>query len=326
VKTLLVLGVPVAILAGAALATASCDSGLPANSGVAEPLVVSGGQFVSGDLPGTAPDAGPEEPGDAVAPLSVLQVTYTNNVIVAGTSGESFSGVVTDDAVAVGMRFANEGTGYWVVPVGISDPVVPNASDFSLKASFDIDDPPGPHPLLAVAIGAAGNGGTQYVLPLCIESRVPDNGHACNPKAAVPVAVFSLQWDVNFDVDLHVIAPNGVDINPKTALLMYPVDAGAPPASDPKIDRDSLRNCVPDDWHEEDLVFQDQPAPGTYQIYADPFTSCGQAAVHFQMTIYEAQSDGSLAATYTQGGELLANDTTGGASMGLFIAEKVFNN
>jgi hypothetical protein len=324
-RALFVFAVPAVILGGALLATASCEGGLPANSGVAEPLMVSGGQFVSGDLPGTAPDAGPEEPADAVAPLSVLQVTYTNNVIVAGTSGESFSGVVTDDAVAVGMRFSDMGSGYWVVPVGIGDQTIPNASDFSLKASFDPDDPAGPHELLAVAIGGAGNGGSQFPLPLCLQSRIPDNGHACNPKIAVPTAVFTLQWDVNFDVDLHVIAPNGVDINPKSAPLMYPVEAGAPPASDPKIERDSLRGCVPDGWHQEDLVFQDRPALGTYLIYADPFTSCGQAAVHFVLTIYEAQGDGNLAATYSQGGELLSNDTTGGASTGLFIAEKVFN-
>ena len=62
-----------------------------------------------------------------------------------------------------------------------------------------------------------------------------------------------------------------------------------------------------------------------YDVYADPFSSCGQSAVRFVLTIYEAGSDGNLHATFTQAGELLASDQTGGASSGLFIAEKQFN-
>ena len=137
--------------------------------------------------------------------------------------------------------------------------------------------------------------------------------------------MFSLQWDTNFDVDLHVITPAGVDVNPKANPLAAPIDAGEPPADDPKIDRDSLGQCVPDGWRQEDLVFPDYPATGPYDIYAAPFSSCGQSAVRFVLTIYEAGSDGALHATFSQAGELLANDQTGGGSSGLFITEKQFN-
>jgi hypothetical protein len=181
---------------------------------------------------------------------------------------------------------ADEGTGYWVFPVGARDALVPDSLDFSFKASFDIDDPPGNHALRAVAIDGAGNAGQQLDTTLCFEWRIPDNGHSCNPSQPVPAVVFSLQWDVDFDVDLHVITPSGVDVNPKTEILADPIDAGQPPASDPRIDRDSLRGCVPDGWRQEDLVFPDYPATGPYDVYADPFASCGQQAVHFLLTIY----------------------------------------
>jgi hypothetical protein len=254
-----------------------------------------------------------------------MSVDFNNVKVVPGASNKSFGGVVTSDAVAVGVRVADLGTGYWVVPVGVRDPQVPKGSDFNLSASFNFGDPPGHRNLRMVALGGDGNGGTQVDTQLCFASRIPDNGHACDPTVAVPAVVFTLRWDANFDVDLHVVAPDGTDVNPKTNTLQFPVDAGPPAPRDPRIDRDSLGHCVPDGLRQEDLVFPSYPAVGPYDIYADPFDACGQPAVRFQLTIWEAGSDGELHATYTQSGELLANSVTGGASTGLFVSEKQFN-
>ena len=322
-----VLCVGALALVGVAVA---CSEGQKADVGVTEPMQVSGAQFISGDLPGSPPvDGGAaEDDGGASAvlgPLTVAEVDFNNSNVIPGASGKSFSGRVTPDAVAVGVRLADLGSGYWVVPVGARDGQVPTTSDFNLSASFDIDDPPGPRALRIIAIDGNGQGGTEVDTELCLEWRIPDNRHECVPSNPVPAVVFSLQWDTNFDVDLHVITPSGVDVNPKTNPLAVPIDAGEPPPSDPKIDRDSLGQCVPDGWRQEDLVFPDYPATGPYDVYADPFSSCGQSAVRFVLTIYEAGSDGNLHATFTQAGELLASDQTGGASSGLFIAEKQFN-
>jgi hypothetical protein len=320
------LAVGVLGLVGAVVA---CSGGQPANVGLGEPLQVSGAQFISGDLPGEPPvDGGASEEGgasSAAAPLSIVEVDFNNVNVIPGASNKSFGGVVTNDAVAVGVRLAGLGSGYWVVPVAGSDNTVPNADDFTFSASFGIDDPPGNRPLRMVAIDANGNGGAQLDTELCVEWRIPDNRHECVPSNPVPAVVFSLQWDDNFDVDLHVITPDGTDVNPKTNPLAVPIDGGEPPPSDPKIDRDSLGQCVPDGWRQEDMVFPDYPATGPYDIYADPFAACGQSAVRFVLTIYEAGSDGNLHATFTQAGELLANDQTGGGSSGLFITEKQFN-
>jgi hypothetical protein len=341
---------PVASLVAAlsGVAVHSACSGQTANSGLGEPMQVSGeSQFIAGPLPGTSPpdagadaaDAGTDAHADAA--LLVTSVTLVSSFIVPGIAGSMVSGLVTDDAVAVGIAVASQGDGYWVVPTQGEDVGFPGQRDFSFTASFNPSDTPGNIDLRVVGIDANGNAGPETSTPVCIESRVPDHGHACIPTYAVPAAVFTLRWDAPFDLDLTVLAPNGLNVNPKTNPLTAPIDAGTYGLTAPEavglytpgagiIDRDSMGSCVADGWREEDLVFLEYPATGTYEIYADPVASCGQPAVRFTLTIYEPAPDGSLAATFTRSGELLASQTTGGVPpdggsvAGLFVAEKSF--
>ncbi len=315
-----------------AAAGSACSSSVRADVGTGEPVQVSGGQFISGALPGSAPApaSSATEAADAappvLTPLSVTSVVFANSTIVSGIGGTSVSGLATSDTVAVDVQLENLGTGYWVVPMQGQDAQFPGQSDFGFSLSFNPTDSPGQTNLRVVAIGSDGAAGQQVDAPVCIGSRVPDNGHACSPNHKVPQAVFTLTWNVDFDVDLHVITPGGFDVNPKTLVTSEPYDGGLPaPQTLGFIDRDSIGNCVIDGWREEDLVFQDAPPSGNYLVYAAPFASCGQEAVSFTFTIYEPGSDGSLRSTFTRSGELLANDATGGTSAGLFVAEKVFN-
>jgi len=341
-----------------AIAVGSACGGQSANDGLTQPIQISGGQFISGPLPGMPPpDAGQSSSGDAgadsgggdsgaptLAPLSVTLATFTDAFLVAGIAGTGVSGLVTSDAVAVGVALENQGTGYWVIPTKGQDVTSPGQSDFGFSASFNRADTPGNTAIRVVAISASGTAGAQVNAPICIESRVPDNGHACESLRPVPRAVFTLQWDTAFDLDLTVITPSGRNVNPKSAVTTaslpesgpfeYPVEPNESVGLfDPLagvIDRDSMGECVVDGWHEEDLVFQDFPATGTYLIYADPFEACGQESVRFNMTIWLPGSDGNLHASFTQSGELLASQVTGGVPAdggtvaGLFVAMKAF--
>jgi hypothetical protein len=107
-----------------------------------------------------------------------------------------------------------------------------------------------------------------------------------------------------------------------------PLEAGAMPASNAaRIDRDSLAGCVPDGLRQEDLVFQNTPPRGTYQVVADPFAACNQAAVRFTFTVYRlsgACPACTLQRVFTQAGELLSMQATGGASPGLYVAQYSF--
>jgi len=321
----------VGCLGGAIALGIACDGGQPRSPTAEEPLAVRGGQFFSGDLPGTPPtDAGPATGDDggppaSTAPLSVTLIQPASQLVIPGAI-KSFGGRLTDDAVAVGVRFTDMGTGYWVSPVSVPDPQYPGEITFAFTAEFNAGDAPGNHPLRFVAIGPDGKAGTQADTSLCVESRVPDNLHSCDPTLPAPAVVFSLQWDADFDLDLHVVTPDGLDVNPKRQPVDALLDAGQQPdPSTPHIDRDSLGQCVPDGFRQEDLVFPQYPATGAYDVYADPFDACGRPAVRFTLTVYEKGDDGNLHATFSRSGELLQSQVTGGASTGLFVAEKQFN-
>ncbi len=314
------------VVASIVVSAAACSGGEQANVGLSEPMQVSGGQFIAGPLPGMPPadggagaNAGDAGVGGNVA-LDVTSVTFHGSFIPSGIP-KSLGGLVGGDATSVGVRFADMGTGYWVVPVQGFDVNYPGQRDFGFEAAFNPADRPGVHSLLFVGIGGDGVAGQQYAQSFCIESRVPDNGHACEPTIAVPPVVFTLSWDTGFDVDLHVLMPDGEDVNPKTRFFVG--DAGPVTPTTSKFDRDSWGNCVSDGWYREDLVFQSPPPSGTYLFYANPYAACGQPAAHFTLVIYEAGSDGNLHSTFSQSGELISSQVLGGPP-GLFVTQKSF--
>jgi hypothetical protein len=309
------------VLAAFTLA-AACGGGDKKLTGIGEPIVVSGGQFESGPLPGTPPaglDAGSSDAGapDAEPPLFASIPTFSSTLVSAGESGKSFGGEVTSDSIAVGVSMAGMGSGYWVVPAGAPDPMAPTELSYSIKANFSPEIAPGKHDMLVVGIGPSGAAGQQRSLSLCFASLIPDNNHGCAPSQKPPAAVMSLSWDANFDLDLHVILPDGTDINPKSPA---PEPEGGAPL--PTIDRDSLRGCVADGRRRENVVFQDPMPAGTYLVYVDPFAACGQPAVRFDFSLYQTTGtcpDCQQVVTETKSGELLASQVTGGQSVGLFV-------
>jgi hypothetical protein len=306
----------------------ACDTDPGILTGVGEPIVLSSGQFIKGTLPGIPPgaNAGMADDSGAFPPLTVTNVTYNGTIIQPGASGEIFGGNVTEDAIAVGIALQGLGSGYWVRPTGAPDPTAPGTYGFGLTANFNPDDPPGVRSLLVVALGESGQAGIQAATPLCFISRIPDNGHACDPSKVPPNTVFTLRWDTNFDLDLHVHTPSGLDYSPR-APFGGPFDAGVPPripTGVPRVDRDSLGNCVPDGLNQEDLVFENPPPPGQYTVYVDPFASCGQPSTRFTFTLYQVSGPCpacSLAPITSVSGEVLASQETGGTLVPLLVAQ-----
>jgi hypothetical protein len=321
------------VVAVAALASA-CDGQV--NQYVFdEPIFVHGAQFFAGDLPGTPvlPDGGAPP---AVAGPVVTSIGALNTTVYSGEGGKQLSGRATDSASAVGIRLGTLGSGYWVLPLGNPDPQFPGELTWGALVDFNHAITPGIQPLRVVAVDAKGVAGAQSDQNLCIASRLPadpgsgtaDDINACNPKVNPAAAVFSLVWDADVDLDLHVITPAGIDVNPKNALVV-PVDAGAtPPPLDPRIDRDSIAHCVPDGWRQEDLAFAELPASGSiFQLHANLFAACGKPSVTFTLTVYQAVGtpgkDRHLVQALQRSGRLTSFDADGD-SAGLFITSYPF--
>jgi hypothetical protein len=307
----------------ALLAVASCTGPqVSATAALDEPIRVESGQFIPGSLPGlSSADA-----GAGVNP-QVTDVTIANIAIEPGARGVTISGHTSLDAQAVALRFSDLGTGYWIVPVGPPDSTDNGLPSWTLNADFGVVVAPGFHDLAFAAIGASGPSGTQYDLPLCVDTPVPDNLNVCVPKRAPPAAVLSLAWDAPVNLNLIVTDPLGRTVGGPAATMTA---GSSTPASTSAalgvLDHDSNANCVIDNIDREDVVWQTAPPKGSYAVWVDLFAACHQAAVSFTVSLWlpGPSPDGGPARLEEQQppvalGELTAAQATGGTSPGLYV-------
>lgn len=324
---------PFSLVLVAAVLTGGCaEHGVSDVQGIGEPIVVESGQFLPGPLPGQLPlDASLD--GYSAASPSVADINVANAVISEGEQGLVLSGHATTNGQTLGVRFADLGSGYWVVPLGPPDPSDNNLLTWQVGADFAKNLPPGFHDLLFAAIGAEGTGGVESELTVCVDTPVPDNLNICAPTRPPPTAVLSLSWDTPVDLELIVETPSGTMIGGSSAAAMT-LDGGVPSAtvtsaSGATLDRESNRNCVIDNIDRDDLVWQASPAAGTYQVWVDLFRACGQPAATFTVSLWlaETQSDGNERLVEQSpplaSGELTAAQANGGSSSGLFVGSFV---
>jgi hypothetical protein len=287
----------VALGAGLAGGTLGCGpDGIVPSTGALEPIQVNGGQFFDGPLPvGTA---GPK----------VQTISAPSTVLVSGQSGWNVSGDVDIGAYSVALAFTELGTGYWIVPVGEPDVQVSGALVWSAGCSFAWSIPTGSHDLAFSAIDGTGQAGPANPLTLNFQSPVPAGA-----------VVVSLTWDSNADLDLHLVAPDGAELDPQHPNTYAGSDGKLPPGT-AVLDRDSNGGCVEDGYREEDAVFADAPAPGTYTVRVDMASACGAPSADFLVTV---RVHGEVKQTIK--GLLLAQDADGGGpGSGLFVTQLSF--
>jgi hypothetical protein len=272
-----------ALLAPLALAACS-DPAEYARSAVGEPLVVRGGQFFPGALPGDT--GGPD----------IVTVDSQNNVVTAGQAGKRLAGNARAGAFSVGMRFDDLGSGYWVLPVSVPDPQSPGDLTWEAICDFGRDIPRGPHTLRFAASSEGGAWGGTSDITFAVRPAIPDGR-----------VVVSLTWNTQADLDLRLYAPNGDAISPKSFTTAPVVDGGAEAgASDGVLDRDSNAGCV-DGPRQEDVVFAGAPAAGVYSLYVDEFEACGAPSTTFDLVLYVNGVE-----RLRRGGRLLDVDASGG--------------
>jgi hypothetical protein len=118
----------------------------------------------------------------------------------------------------------------------------------------------------------------------------------------------SVSWNVDNDLDLHVVDPTGVEI--------YYGDKD--PGGTGVLDLDSNASCSPiDGKNNENVTWATGTAlAGSYIVRVDNYKNCQLAAAHYVVTVQKA---GKAAQTF--GGDFLATDLgdSGGAGDGVMV-------
>ena len=320
------------LIAGAGASLFGCSSE-SITGGLTEPVQVRYGnarnaQFRSGALPGSRPLTDEEILSDVPPKAPTASLNVSAGAVREAETGFTASGSTSSEAVAIGLRFMDLGTGYWVFPVTGLDPTKPGTFNWNATLDFAGDIQPGTHTLGVVALDAAGHGGSQFTTQLCIISDIPDNLSACSASAEPPFSVLSLNWDTPVDLDLRVVTPQGKIVDPKHPSTALAVNGQFDPTAPGTgvFDTDAERNCVHTGHRRENLVWQTAPLPGTYFVYVSLYDACGQSSVRFNLSLNRPGPAGDggkrqLESTYSQSGELLAADADSGAKLGLFVTE-----
>lgn len=264
--------------------------GASSESGITAYLQIANSQFVPGALVADA-DAGASGP-------AIHGVNFLTTNVHPGIENLPLSGDV-QDGTSVLIGLAGD-AGYWIVPTPFLDPQVPNNFQFQTKMSFSPLTPTGAQILVLRGVDTRGNIGPAQQFTLTVTPPVPSGA-----------LVFTLEWDTESDMDLHVVVPNPndpttpIEIWEKTPVGLPPRVPGTPPltgddltaalAAAGKLDFDSNAACVIDGRRQENVIFSEPPPSGDYIVRVDAFSLCGQADA--QWTAFANTPDGPIGTT-----------------------------
>ncbi len=244
----------------ALVAFATCVAGCNAagsDPGADALLRLSGAQFYRGTPPAA---------GDGPA---VTQLAPSPGDIRRGPN-DAVGGFVDRQATSVAVWLEGD-VGYWIVTPGQLDTSQLNQLGFSASASYAATLPAGTYTVSANAADIHGHFGA-----------VTSTNITTDDVPSTDTLIVSLAWDVEADLDLHLVTPDGTEVwSGKINSAPTPVP-GQP--SDPNgwmqggiLDYDSNANCVIDGRRQENVYWTVAPPSGHYIARVDTYSMCGTA-------------------------------------------------
>ncbi len=249
---------------------AACgDGGVQARSGLEALLQVADAQYFHGAFPAAGTG------GPTIGGLRVVSQTMR-----VGQTERALGGSASNDSVSVALQLDGD-PGFWVRPVGGADPVLADSLAFDANLGFSRFISAGTHDLVVAASNAQGVWGPA--------SRLSFTFVDLNAPATVPLLQVRLRWDVDADLDLHLVQPDGFEIwSRKISTYVPPVvgiiDQNAANAAG-HLDFDSNAACRIDGRREENVLYGTTPLSGTYTVRVDTFSMCGQSAAHWSVDV-----------------------------------------
>ena len=260
--------VAAALALAAILAGCGSSSNAPGDLTTYITRVSSGDGAVMATLRAGSPPTGA---GPAATALSPGVTIVGGSKMVSVSSSANFSAVI----VAVeGIDGYYELTG---LPSGTSTIIILTIGQ-TAPASFTLD----------LAAGAGGAYGALEMLPVELTS------------VGTGDVQVNVSWNVDSDVDLHVIDPSGEEV--------YYGNRAA--ASGGSLDLDSNAGCAIDGKRSENITWPTGGAPhGTYQVAVDYWNACSVTATDFVVTV---NVKGQTPQIFH--GSFVASDADGGGS------------
>lgn len=272
-------------------ALASCgDVAMPSGEGGF--ARIPGAAFVAGERPAVMGDE------------RVTEVQSPNNEVRAGQRAKALAGRATGGAytVAIGLDGDN---GYWVVPMTARSVLFPGELEWQTLVDFDASLPPGPRALWIQAGDALGRFGPAQTVNLTVRSTLP----------SAPVVV-SLRWDVDADLNLLVVQPDGSVVSNRGVRSADGAAVTVDPRVGPALDLDSNARCARDGRRVENIAWGAR-TPGRYVVRVEAWSLCGLPSAHYTVTAYDR---GAALAT-AQGAAFDAARPTTGSSVEVIAFE-----
>jgi len=217
-------------------------------------------------------------------PAPVGDVTVTVPSTTTAINGGSTMITVQAESTIVKIYVATQGAdGYWEVTV----PAGSSVADVLLTLAQQL-----PSELVIVFEVVDSNGNVSA--PVSVVTTII--------KVATGDVAVSVSWNVENDIDLHVVDPNGFEV--------YYTDDTSPEGG--MLDLDSNAACVIDGIKNEHIVWPTGMAPaGTYTVRVDNYDNCTSTAANYVVTV---QTKGKPPQTFM--GSFLATDLGDGGTAG----------
>ncbi len=228
-------------------------------------LRVHEAQLMQGGLP-------PDEGGPAVT-----QILRPQPAVVRGEATVRLSGRMGPGGVSLLMRAAGDADHWQVAPDGF-DFVV--ADELLWGTELEFSHAVGPDELTVElqAVDAQGRAGPLSQTRFVMSDETPASR-----------LLVSLGWDAPVDLDLHVELPDGTVVGAKNVNAFEPTPGVNPPADGAMLggyhDYDSNQQCRLDLRNRENVVWQVDPPPGRYRVFAELFSACDAASVNLQAMV-----------------------------------------
>ena len=188
-------------------------------------------------------------------------------------------------------------------PADVPNAEAPDAPSFEVELSFSNELAPGPHELYVQAFDGEGISGPRQTLGIEATPREVPQGEL----------VFSLDWNTQSDLDLHVTTPRGEIIWAKDINSFDPPAPGDPPVAEDAfeqggiLDFDSNAACTIDGRQQENIAFAQTPEAGEYVVRVNTASLCGQPGAFWNLRVLvqdevQARAQGSSVSSSTRFG------------------------